>query len=239
MLAVCIAAVILAAVLLVRGIRRFTAARADTSEGVEYIKNAESADVTAVEEKISRLESQESADASQKSLKERFSNAVVLGDSVAAGFLEYDILNASSVIAQSSAPLDETDSLIERTKAMSPQIIFLSVGRQDLAETDGDTEAFTERYGLFLDALQEELPDAHIFVNSILPAAGDALEEQPAFKDLTEYNAALEELCDSRRVGFIDNTAIVQDQYYEDDGIHFQMSFYTVWAQHMAEVAAL
>ena len=54
-----------------------------------------------------------------------------------------------------------------------------------------------------------------------------------------EYNAALEQLCDSQRVGYIDNTGIVEDQYYEEDGIHFNQSFFSVWAENMAEVAVL
>ena len=28
-------------------------------------------------------------------------------------------------------------------------------------------------------------------------------------------------------------------QYYEEDGVHFTEEFYSVWADHMAEVAAL
>ena len=239
LIGICAGAVLLAAVLLIQGIRRITADRADTSEGVEYIKNVESEDVAAVEEKISRLESQEGADTAEKSIKERFSNAVVLGDSIAAGFSEYDILNASSVIAESDARLGHPESLIERAKAMSPQILFLSLDIRDVTAEDGGIDAFTEQYGTFLDTLQEELPNAHIFVNSIFPVQEKALESEPELGQTEQYNNALEELCDSRRVGFIDNTDIVEDQYYEEDGIHFQMSFYTVWAEHMAEVAAL
>ena len=122
---------------------------------------------------------------------------------------------------------------------MSPQILFLSLGIRDVTAEDGGIDAFTEQYGIFLDTLQEELPNAHIFVNSIFPVQEKALESEPELGQTEQYNNALEELCDSRRVGFIDNTDIVEDQYYEEDGIHFQMSFYTVWAEHMAEVAAL
>ena len=149
LIGICAGAVLLAAVLLIQGIRRITADRADTSEGVEYIKNAESEDVAAVEEKISRLESQEGADTAEKSIKERFSNAVVLGDSIAAGFSEYDILNASSVIAESDARLGHPETLIERAKAMSPQILFLSLGIRDVTAEDEGIEAFTEQYGTF------------------------------------------------------------------------------------------
>ena len=59
LLAVCILAVLLLSILLIRGIGRLTAGHADTSEGIEYIKNAEAEDITAIEEKISRLDEQD------------------------------------------------------------------------------------------------------------------------------------------------------------------------------------
>ena len=46
-------------ILLIRGIGRLTAGHADTSEGIAYIENAESEDIAAIEEKISRLEEQD------------------------------------------------------------------------------------------------------------------------------------------------------------------------------------
>lgn len=232
------AAALLAAVL-IRGISHFTAERADTSKGIEYIKNAESEDVTAIEDKISRLEEQDNSKETQRSLKERFSKAVVIGDSIVQGFAEYDILNASSVAGEVGVHLNQLDSLIEKTKELNPQIIFLSLGNNDVTATNGDTGKFTEEYGKVLDSLQKALPDAHIFVNAIFPVQEKVYEEDPSLEKIPEYNKALEKLCDNRRVGFIDNTDLVEDKYYEEDGIHFKISFYPIWAENMAEVAAL
>lgn len=239
LLGICVLAVIFLIVLLIRGIGRLTAGHADTSEGIGYIKNAEDEDITVIEEKISRLEEQDGEAGGERSLKERFSQAVVLGDASALGFSEYNILNASSVAAEAGAHLDQADSLIQKTKELSPQIIFVSLGSSDVNNTNGDTARFTELYEDFLETLQTEIPDAHIFVNSVFPVQEKAYEENPAFEQIGEYNAALEQLCDSRQVGYIDNTGIVEDQYYEEDGIHFNRSFFPVWAENMAEVAAL
>lgn len=239
LIGICAAVVLLLVVLLARGIGRLTTGHADTSEGIAYIENAESEDITAIEEKISRLEEQDGTSGQERSLKERFSQAVVLGDSIAFGFSEYNILNASSIAADTGAQLDQLDGLIERTKELNPQIIFLALGTNDIAVGDEDIDQFTEKYGDFLETLQNEIPNAHIFVNSVFPVQEKVYEEESAFKQIPEYNAALEQLCDSRRVGYIDNTAIVKDEYYENDGIHFNESFFSVWAENMAEVAAL
>lgn len=239
LLVICIVTLALLAVIMIRGIGRFTAGHADTSEGIAYIKNAETADVTAIEDKISRLEAQDGQGKTERSLKERFSQSVVLGDSIVQGFSDYDVLNASSVAAETGVHLDELDGLVSQAKELNPQIIFLSLGNNDVTATNGDIDRFTEEYGAFLDTLRAEIPNAHIFVNSIFPVQEKVLADEPALKQIPEYNKALEKLCDSQRVGYIDNTGIVKEEYYEQDGIHFKISFYPVWAENMAEVAAL
>ena len=35
------------------------------------------------------------------------------------------------------------------------------------------------------------------------------------------------------------NRDIIEDEYYEEDGIHFKANFYPIWAEKMAEVATL
>ena len=104
---------------------------------------------------------------------------------------------------------------------------------------NGDTERFFSEYKSVLTQLKEEVPDAHIFVNSIFPVQEKALEGEPLLEKIPEYNKALKELCDSQTVAFIDNTDLASEQYYEQDGIHFKADFYPIWAEHMAEVASL
>ena len=89
------AAVIILAVLIVRGVRSVLRQDVDTSAGVEYIRQEEAGNASEIENKISLLEQQESSGDGEddtRSLKEKFSGAVVIGDSVTQGFSEFDIL---------------------------------------------------------------------------------------------------------------------------------------------------
>ena len=55
----CALVLLLLVILVVHGIRRLTAPRADTEQGLEYIKAAESDDIATIEQKISQLEQQD------------------------------------------------------------------------------------------------------------------------------------------------------------------------------------
>ena len=131
------------------------------------------------------------------------------------------------------------DELIAKVKDLSPGIIFIAMGSNDVTATNGDTEEFISRYQDVIDQLQKEVPDAHIFVNAVFPVQDKAVEEEPGLANIADYNAALKEMCNSKTIGFIDNTQIVSEEYFEPDGIHFKAAFYPVWAQRMAEVASL
>lgn len=236
--AIAVVAVLLI-ILIVNGVRSLFGGHPDTSAGVEYIQQEEAGDVAAIEEKISQLEAQDNNGEDTRSLKEKFMGAVVVGDSITEGFAEYDVLNASSVVAQIGVHLTELDDMIAKVKELSPGIVFLSLGMNDVTATNGDTEQFTSEYKAVIEKFQEEVPDAHIFVNSIFPVQDSAASEEAALASIPQYNEALQTLCESMSVGYIDNTDLVQDQYYEQDGIHFKSEFYPIWGENMAEVAAL
>ena len=231
--------IVLAAVLLVRGIGKLMDRSADTTAGLEYIRGEENGNITEIETKISQLEQQERGEEDDRSIKEKFAMSVVLGDSIPHGFVEFDILNASNVKAQIGAHLTQLDSQIEEAKALSPLVVFISTGENDVTATEGDTELFIRQYTEVLDKISKELPGANVFVNSIFPVRQNAIGKEPYLENIPAYNEALSELCGSREIGFIDNTELVQDQYYEPDGQHFKAAFYPLWAEHMAEVAQL
>ena len=235
----CIVVAAAVIILIVQGVRGLLGGRVDTSAGLEYIQQEEAGDITAIEEKISLLERQDNNAEDTRSIKEKFAGAVVLGDSVAEGFLEYDILNASSVAAEIGVHLDELDGQISKVKELSPGVLFLYLGMNDVTATNGDVDRFVSEYKSVLDRLREEVPDAHIFVNSIFPVLDTAVENEPALERISEYNTVLSEMCTKLQIGFIDNTELVSDQYYEEDGIHFKAGFYPLWADRMAEVASL
>lgn len=236
---VCAAAAVLLLVFGVRTAVMFLGKGTDTSAGVEYIKKEEAGDISSIEKKIALLEQQDAGEEDIRSIKEKFSGSAVIGDSIAQGFAEYDILNGSSVAAQIGVHLTEMDPLIEKVRDLSPTVIFVATGPNDVTATEGDTEKFIAQYQEVITRLQEEVPNAHIFVNGIFPVQEKAVEKEPQLANIESYNTVLKEMCDSRSIGFIDNEEILSDEYYESDGMHFKASFYTIWAERMAEVASL
>lgn len=229
-------------IMAVETIGGLTRKKVDTTEGLQIIEQAEAAEVTAIETKIQNLEEQEKIEAEaedDRSVKEIFTSAVVMGDSITAGFSEYDILNASSVVAEIGAGLEGMEDQIMKLKELNPQVVFLSYGMNDMLSTQGDTEVFINNYKAMIKEIQKEVPNTKIFVNSIFPVSKQKREEEPVFEQLDTYNEALREMCDKLQIAYVDNTELVSDRYYEEDGVHFRPDFYPVWADRMAEVASL
>nr|WP_296262798.1 GDSL-type esterase/lipase family protein [uncultured Merdimonas sp.] len=217
----------------------------DTSKGLERLKEMESVDVTAVDQKIQELEAAERAadeEWASRSANEKFANSLVLGDSIAQGLYEYGVLDSSHVLAERGAGLvngggELAASQIAQAKSLAPQALFLSYGMNDMNVTD--QESFLAAYRQALEDLKESLPDTAIYVNSILPVQQDTAAEQPAYANIPQYNEGLKSLCDELGITFIDNTDLVKEEYYADDGIHMAPAYYTEWVNRMAEVAGL
>ena len=234
----CAAVLILLVILAVWGIRQLVTPKVDTEQGLSYIRAAESEDITTIEQKINQLERQDGGEDS-RSYKEKFASSIVMGDSIAEGFSEYDVLNASSVVSKIGVHLYELEEQVQQAADLNPQAIFLALGMNDVIATAGDTEQFLEQYEAVVAQLREAVPNAHIYVNSIFPVQDSAIEKEPELAQISEYNTVLRQMCDDLQLGFIDNTDLVQVQYYEEDGVHFKAEFYPLWADRMAEVAAL
>ena len=234
----CAAVLILLVILAVWGIRQLVTPKVDTEQGLSYIRAAESEDITTIEQKINQLERQDGGEDS-RSYKEKFASSIVMGDSIAEGFSEYDLLNASSVVSKIGVHLYELEEQVQQAADLNPQVIFLALGMNDVIATAGDTEQFLEQYEAVVAQLREAVPNAHIYVNSIFPVQDSAIEKEPELAQISEYNTVLRQMCDDLQLGFIDNTDLVQDQYYEEDGVHFKAEFYPLWADRMVEVAAL
>ena len=111
--------------------------------------------------------------------KSLFSSAVVMGDSISEGFVEYDLLNASSVVAKIGVELYELEDQIQTAVNIAPQMVFLSYGMNDLVATNGDTDRFIQQYSAVVDQLRKKLPDATLYVNSIFPVSAAKQAEDP------------------------------------------------------------
>ena len=125
-------AVLAAVTLIAEGISYFSAETVDTKEGLAIIKAAEKENVKDIEKKINKLDTKDKLESQEASgeinYKSLFSSSVVMGDSISEAFTEYDLLNASSVVAKIGVELDELDDQIKTVADINPQVIFLSYG---------------------------------------------------------------------------------------------------------------
>jgi len=234
-------------IVLVEVVQIVTTTRASIAHGLAILISTENADMTAIENRIQRLEERERLErygiegerVEERSMREVFSTSVIMGDSIAEAFSAYNMLHGSSVVAGLGARLDAVEGDIAQVVAINPQFLFLSYGRNDIIMTNGDIELFLTYYEALLNRLHLELPGTRIFVNAIFPVHPDVVETNPMLAYIDDYNQALRRLCEQRQVTFIDNSSWVQPDYFAEDGIHFQYHFYQMWLNRMREVAGL
>lgn len=236
------AVIVVLTVILCVVLGRMAALEVDTKKGIEKIRELEKTDITPIEGAISQIEEKdrkEEEDWKNRPLSEKFANAVILGDSITSGFLDYQVLDSSTVVAELGVHLHELDPLIETTANLKPKVLFLALGLNDVSATKGDTGRFVERYDAVIKSLREKLPGTQIYVNLILPVKEKAIEKYPDYAKISEYNEVLSAYCKEQKIPVIDNSSLVKDEYYEPDGEHVTKEYYSLWAEHMAEEAGI
>ena len=177
----------------------------------------------------------------REGLKKRFGQAVIVGDSVAEGFIDYEILDPSSIVAQKGLRADSAGPDIEKALSLSPTHLFLSIGLNDLEYCQGDSSRFVREYEAGLQEIRDRAPDLPVYVNAIMPVLPAAEEKKPVLQYVDEFNAALKELCDRWGIPFLDSGDILEghEDWYQKDSVHLTSEPYTLWLARMEEAAGL
>ncbi len=221
--------------------------RPDISEGMKRLETMDQADVSAVEEEIAALDKAEAEELeakSKRSKEEIFENTLILGDYVAQGVCDQEVLSQSFVLAKEEASVTDTASTgvtekLAEAAEKEPKVLFLVLGVNDAAMEDGNADSFGEDYQAFLEQVKSSLPDTKIYVNSILPVQAQAIEEASGLARIPEYNEKLKAVCREMNVAYIDNSSLVKDEYYKDDGKKMKKKYYTAWVKEIAQAADL
>ena len=183
-----------------------------------------------------------------------FSDALFLGDSRTVGLSLYSGLksnyysqqglNISSVA--SSAFITSGDKKITLSQALDEKNtftkVYVSFGINEIGWPS--TDSFIKSYGALIDILEEKLPDAHIYVQEILPMA-KATAENSRYKPMggngkvAEYNSRLYTLCEERGLHYIALTEIFADENGDlnvtdsFDGIHLGVKSSKAWVEYL------
>lgn len=242
LIGITLVALFILGVILIEVVNNYTISRVDTSEGLQIIQTQESADIFNIETKLSNLESLDTNQAGatdERSMKEVFATSVILGDSSTSGFLDYDLLNGTSVVSSIGIQIQDVEEDIKRVVDLNPQMLFLSYGTNDLIANQGNVNTFIDDYEQLVLNLRNILPNTKLFIVSILPVTQTAIDANPSLAQIPAANEALRDLCDRRQIAFIDITDLVSPTLYAEDGIHFQVGLYQAWLSRMKEVAVL
>ena len=226
---------------------RYMNPRPDITEGMKKLDEFNRVKASEVEQEVAELEQAEAEELEKRSKRpnsEKFQNTLIIGDFTAQGVYEQEILGESLVLARESACVHDPDGTgltekLDEAAKKNPQVVFLLLGVNDAALDSGSASVFEEDYQAFLNQVKEKLPDTRIYVNSILPVQQKAIDETEGLRDIPEYNERLSKVCKEAGAVYVDNSDLVTEECYKDDGKRMRQRYYTAWIKRAVEVAEL
>lgn len=168
----------------------------------------------------------------------KFKNSVLIGDSITEGFVINEVLPKECVIAGAGATAGFTYDKIGVLSKKKPDNIFIMLGSDDMLWPKGDPKVLFENdLTRLIKKIKEEVPNSKIYLESITPVTQEALNQEPRYKNINEYNELLKELAGKLAVNYVDIGALVKENpnVFAEDGIHFKKEFYQLWLNKLSE----
>ena len=213
------------------------------SEGIHYLKSLEEEDIQVVEDLIAAQQRERRQSEKEEIMRQveagginvwsLFTDYVLMGDSRAVGFSYYGFMPEERVIAGGGWTIRDIAEHIDEIRAVNPTSIFLCFGLNDTSIGYWDTpDAYAAEYLEVIRNLQEEFPNATVYVSSILPAKEVAFATSEKWREIPEYSAAVGNMCAGNGIPFVNNDAIAEKyaSLWDPDGIHLMEDFYPMWA---------
>lgn len=208
-------------------------------DGRQYLAQLEAMDVDSTVDKINQIkkkERREALESGEVSVWSQFYDYVILGDSRAVGFSYYEFLEDSRVLAEAGNTINVVPDRVSQVAALNPSSIFLCYGINDVSIGFYPTpDDYAQEMDKTVQLLQENFPNADIYINSIYPAKDPAFEQSEKWREIPDYNVAVKAMSEEKGYHYIDNTSVYEEHndLYDIDGIHFQREFYDYWGANM------
>ncbi len=218
--------------------------------GVAYIKSLEARDpemVTRILREKRRQELQQTLDSRLRELEDgtldvwsQFQDYVLLGDSRGVGYYVFDCLPEERVLAEAGATIRNLQEHIPDIKKLDPASIYCCYGLNDVSIGFWtDPQSYAAEYRQIILEIQQAVPDAKIYISSILPARDPAFDTAEEWRNIPQYSRAVEEVCSEIDGCYYVNCDDLAEKYedmYEVDGIHLHQDFYPIWATRLISV---
>ena len=146
----------------------------------------------------------ELADSDEDAVWSEFSNSVILGDSRAVGFYFMNFCLKNRVMAEGGGIITDATKYLDQLKTLNPDMIFLCYGLNDVGLGQWpDADDYAKDYAKVVKKLQKALPDATIYINSILPAVGVGLDAESGLSEKLMSTMTHFRRCAKKRAGLI------------------------------------
>ena len=216
----------------------------EISNNVSILNNFEDKDLAKIENQVNKIQSSYyglDKDSKKINYKDIFRSSVIMGDSQSEGLTIYNILNSTSVIAKKGSNLVDARSNMNTLSNLNPSNVFTLYGMNDLLIYNEDVDNFIKDYKALINEVKKTLPNANIFVNSILPVQEKVLKKRPVYNKVDDYNESLEKMCKDLEITFVDVSTLLinNEELYEGDGMHLKPSFYPAWLDILKKSASL
>jgi lysophospholipase L1-like esterase len=131
---------------------------------------------------------------------------------------------------------DNITGMIRRVpmlQAANPKKIFIMAGTNDIFHIN--TDALVKRYTILLNEINDSIPNATVYIQSILPMNQNMYKSAPSNDKIIEANNAIKNLADQRHIRYIDLYSLYVDDNVlpaniTKDGIHIYPQYYQKWA---------
>lgn len=172
---------------------------------------------------------------------------VFLGDSITYGG-SWDKLFPDSPTENRGIGGDSTKGLLRRLDqviALKPSQIFLMIGTNDLCY-NRDVPDIIANYRLILNRFKTQLPDTHVFVQSVLPFNDQQFPARGlrTNANIVRLNGEIRKLAGQFGYSYIDLAPAFTDAdgrlpaEYTDDGLHLSEAAYHVWRDQIKHLVA-
>lgn len=222
----------------------------EIKENRDFLKGLEETNVAEVEKKLDEKNKKEEVKSEgkkpsktdkpkdTKSNRLYFEDSVFMGDSLTEPLDFYDILNKSSVLAKKGQSVIDAKVASSKLSDLNPKKVFILYGLNDL-DMFPNISDFKKNYGLLVDSVKKNAPNADIYVQSVMPVQKKVQDKNKNYSDerITKFTEAVQEVAKEKDVHFINIKPVVKDKEYlfEPDGMHFTAKFYSFWLDYIKE----
>lgn len=178
-----------------------------------------------------------------KKINENYTNYLFLGDSIT-NYYDLDKYYEGYKVVNSGVCGDQTDDILDdlkkRAYVYNPSTVFLLIGTNDL-DHDKSNEEIIEKIENIVKDLNENLPNAKIYLESIYPInnTNDKKINKPLIgkrdnKRVVEINDKLEKYCNNKNCTYLDMHSLLEDKdgnlklEYTKEGLHMSDKGYEV-----------